>query len=68
MNAPAFTHIVSLYFVLGLGLGIPLVLAGCERQDTSPRQPIAFSHAIHAGQYQIACQYCHSGVRSGANA
>ncbi|MBI4608664.1 MAG: cytochrome c3 family protein [Candidatus Rokubacteria bacterium] len=28
-----------------------------------PAQPIAFSHAIHAGQYQIDCQYCHSDAR-----
>jgi Cytochrome c7 and related cytochrome c/Class III cytochrome C family len=31
--------------------------------DTSslkgPRQPIFFRHDIHAGQKQIACQYCH---------
>ena len=24
-----------------------------------PRQPIFFRHDIHAGQYQIQCQYCH---------
>jgi hypothetical protein len=32
-------------------------------EDTSalkgPRQPIFFRHDIHAGQYQIQCQYCH---------
>ena len=28
-----------------------------------PVQPIFFSHVIHAGSYQIACQYCHSGAR-----
>lgn len=27
-----------------------------------PTQPIAFSHEIHAGQYEIECQYCHTGV------
>jgi hypothetical protein len=27
-----------------------------------PRQPIPFSHAHHAGQYAIPCQYCHSGT------
>ena len=31
-----------------------------------PRQPIFFRHDIHAGQYQIQCQYCHysAGVSS----
>ena len=28
----------------------------------APKQPIAFSHKLHAGQYEIACQYCHTGV------
>jgi hypothetical protein len=27
-----------------------------------PKQPIPFSHALHAGQYQIDCLYCHSGT------
>ena len=29
----------------------------------APRQPIYFSHLIHAGSYQIACQYCHADAR-----
>jgi mono/diheme cytochrome c family protein len=28
-----------------------------------PVQPILFSHVIHAGSYQIGCQYCHAGAR-----
>lgn len=27
-----------------------------------PRQPIFFRHDIHANQYEIPCQYCHSAV------
>ncbi|MCX8142767.1 MAG: c-type cytochrome [Bacteroidia bacterium] len=27
-----------------------------------PEQPIKFSHKIHAGDNEIACQYCHNGV------
>ncbi len=26
----------------------------------APEQPIAYSHALHAGKLQIECQYCHS--------
>ena len=26
-------------------------------------QPIFFSHVIHAGAFQIDCQYCHTGAR-----
>lgn len=28
-----------------------------------PRQPIYFSHLIHAGSFQIPCQYCHADAR-----
>jgi len=34
----------------------------------APTQPIAFSHQIHAGQYQIDCNYCHTGVRKSQSA
>ena len=33
-----------------------------------PEQPIKFSHKLHAGQYEIECEYCHSGVRKGKSA
>lgn len=29
----------------------------------APRQPIFFSHLIHAGSFQIDCQYCHTDAR-----
>ena len=29
-------------------------------ENYKPEQPIKFSHALHAGQNQIECQYCHS--------
>jgi len=31
-------------------------------ESEGPIQPIVFSHKIHAGEYQIPCQYCHSYV------
>jgi len=31
--------------------------------SSAPRQPILFSHVIHAGSFQIACQYCHADAR-----
>jgi mono/diheme cytochrome c family protein len=34
----------------------------------APVQPIEFSHAIHAGSYGIACQYCHADARRGVYA
>lgn len=38
------------------------------QQGYAPAQPIAFSHALHAGQYEVACQYCHTGVEIGKSA
>jgi len=29
----------------------------------APRQPILFSHVVHAGSFQIPCQYCHADAR-----
>lgn len=38
------------------------------QQGYQPTQPIAFSHELHAGQYEIDCQYCHTGVRKAKSA
>lgn len=32
-------------------------------QDYQPKQPIAFSHKLHAGDNKIDCNYCHYGAR-----
>jgi cytochrome c2 len=34
-----------------------------RQQNYAPDQPIKFSHALHAGQQKIDCQYCHDGAR-----
>ncbi len=33
-----------------------------------PEQPIRFSHKLHAGDHEIACQYCHSSVEKSRHA
>jgi len=33
-----------------------------------PRQPVPYSHALHAGQLGIDCRYCHTNVEHGAAA
>jgi len=37
-------------------------------QGYAPDQPIAFSHALHAGDSNIPCLYCHSGARTSRHA
>jgi hypothetical protein len=34
----------------------------------APRQPVEFSHRLHAGQLGIQCQYCHNHVEIAAQA
>lgn len=34
-----------------------------RENDQAPKQPIDFSHKIHAGDYQIPCLYCHANAR-----
>ncbi|MFC5625850.1 c-type cytochrome [Algoriphagus winogradskyi] len=38
------------------------------QQGYAPEQPIAYSHALHAGTLEIECQYCHTGVEIGRSA
>lgn len=38
------------------------------QEGYAPAQPVWFSHKIHAGTYQIDCNYCHTGAQVGKNA
>ena len=53
-------------------LGLKAVINGLYsvgvQQGYAPKQPIAFSHKVHAGQYEIDCKYCHTGVMKGRSA
>lgn len=46
-------------FLYGFYFGVTEV--GVQR-GYAPTQPIAFSHALHAGELNIDCRYCHSTV------
>ena len=60
-HASTLTALVSLAIVFSLALG------ACTRprEGYQPEQPIPFSHYVHAGQNEIACQYCHVGPAAG---
>jgi cytochrome c551/c552 len=52
--------------VIGLSLGaygfyFGVTEVGVQR-GYAPTQPIAFSHALHAGELNVDCRYCHSTV------
>jgi hypothetical protein len=65
----AFTTGITIIFIL-------VAMKGCldsmidigMQQGYAPKQPIAFSHKLHAGQYEIDCGYCHTGVYKGKSA
>jgi mono/diheme cytochrome c family protein len=58
-------------FVVG-SLGFKAVVNGLYsigvQQGYAPKQPIAFSHKLHAGDYEIDCKYCHVGTLKGKSA
>jgi len=68
----------SLRVVIGVALiGLPLyaailIYAGNSAEATRvgyrPEQPVAYSHALHAGDLGIDCRYCHTTVEDAAHA
>jgi mono/diheme cytochrome c family protein len=69
VKSSGFTFIVV--FLVG-AIGFKALINGLYsigvQQGYAPKQPIAFSHKIHAGQYEIECKYCHTGVLKGKSA
>lgn len=69
MSSPGFIFLVV--FIVA-SVSFKTVIDGLYsigvQQNYQPKQPIAFSHKIHAGQYEIDCKYCHTGVMKGKQA
>lgn len=61
-------------FLATFGISLPAMVSISDfhllgnHQDYQPVQPIAYSHALHAGQLGISCQYCHSGASDSRHA
>ncbi len=66
---PAIRSAVIWFFIL---LGLKATIDGAYsigvQQGYAPKQPIQFSHKLHAGQYKIDCNYCHTGVNRNKSA
>lgn len=66
---PLFKGIVAFVFVVLIGKAVfDKVYSVGIQQGYAPEQPIAFSHKLHAGMYEIDCNYCHNGVNRGKSA
>jgi len=69
MNKPLLDYtlrirIPIIIFVAVVSFSATYFMTRAERDGVgySPAQPIAFSHALHAGSMSIDCRYCHTGV------
>lgn len=64
--------IVGVLVLVVIGYGVYVGYKGLMGigvyQGYAPAQPIKFSHATHAGQLKIECEYCHTGVRESKHA
>jgi mono/diheme cytochrome c family protein len=67
-----YKKFLSILIIIGvLFLGYSIVKGAIDlgrSQGYEPDQPIKFSHALHAGQNKIDCQYCHTGADKGRHA
>lgn len=59
---------IFIFILVVLKTGIDGLFTVGVQQGYQPTQPIAFSHQLHAGQYEIDCNYCHTGVRKAKSA
>ena len=62
-------RIISVALLIGLFFSLITLVAGMSSwrlpdRETgySPRQPIAYSHRLHAGELGIACGFCHTAA------
>jgi hypothetical protein len=69
VRSPGFVWVMTFVFT---AIVLKTVIDGLftigVHQNYAPTQPIAFSHKVHAGDFQIDCNYCHTGVRESKNA
>ncbi|MFN3316166.1 MAG: cytochrome c3 family protein, partial [Raineya sp.] len=60
--------LAGIVFLVISKIGIDKIMDIGMQQGYAPTQPIAFSHKLHIGKYQIACQYCHTTVMKAKSA
>ncbi len=69
IRSPGFIWVMTFVFT---AIVLKTVIDGLftvgVQQGYAPTQPIAFSHKVHAGDFKIDCNYCHTGVRTSKNA
>ncbi len=61
-NSTARTWLIIIVLFVGTKETIDAAYGVGIHQGYAPEQPIKFSHKLHAGDNQINCNYCHTGV------
>jgi cytochrome c551/c552 len=66
---PLTKGVITFVFIVIIGkIAFDKVYAVGIQQGYAPDQPVKFSHKLHAGMYEIDCNYCHTGVNKGKSA
>ena len=62
-------RIITIVLLTGLFFGVITLVHGMSlwrlpdhEQGYAPKQPIDYSHRLHAGELQIDCQFCHTAA------
>jgi mono/diheme cytochrome c family protein len=64
-NKTVVTAIIWVFVLLGTKATLDGLFKIGVHQGYAPTQPINFSHKLHAGDMEINCAYCHTGVYKG---
>jgi len=64
-NKTIVTAVIWLFVLLGTKATLDGLFKIGVHQGYAPTQPINFSHKLHAGDMEINCAYCHTGVYKG---
>jgi mono/diheme cytochrome c family protein len=64
-NKTIVTAVIWMFVLLGTKATLDGLYKIGVHQGYAPTQPINFSHKLHAGDMEINCAYCHTGVYKG---
>lgn len=67
-NSTIRSAVIWLFVLLGTKATLDGAYSIGVHQGYAPKQPINFSHKLHAGEMEINCAYCHTGVYKGKQA
>lgn len=67
-NKTVRTAVIWVFVLLGAKATFDGLYGIGVHQGYAPKQPINFSHKLHAGAMEINCAYCHTGVYKGKQA